>query len=66
MPVVSAFIDDLRRDLGREIVDEAIRCGLRDGTFHAKENGHEVGTPVVDDPERTVRLSDMFPFNDRP
>lgn len=65
MPTVAAFIDELREVLGREVVDQAIREGMRDGTFHAKENGAEVGRPVVDDSARAVRLCDMSPWNDR-
>lgn len=65
MPTVAGFIDDLREGLGRELVDQAIRSGIRDGTFYAAENGHEVGSPVRDEPDRTVRLCDMHPYNDR-
>lgn len=65
MPIVAAFIDSLREALGRDVVDKAMRDGLRNGTFHARENGHEVGCPVLDEPDRTVRLCDMSPFNDR-
>ena len=64
MPTVAAFIDELRAVLGVEAVDEAIRRGLRNRTFHAREAGFEVGVPVVDEPDRTVRLDQMFPFND--
>jgi hypothetical protein len=64
MPIVAAFIDQLREAFGREGIDQAIRSGMRDGTFHARENGHEVGAPVKDEPGRTVRLSDMSPYND--
>jgi hypothetical protein len=64
MPTVAAFIDELRAALGVDVVDEAIRRGLRNGTFYAREAGFEVGAPVVDEPDRTVRLDQMFPFND--
>jgi hypothetical protein len=66
MPVVDAFIDELREALGREDIDRAIVDGLREGTFHAAENGHEIGVRIVDSPERTVRLDQMSPWNDVP
>ena len=53
MPQVAAIIDALREAFGAEVVDAAIRRGMRGGQgFHATENGHEVGTPVY----RGVRL----------
>lgn len=44
MPLVSAFIDDMRAAFGAETVNAAIRAGL-DGqpTFWASENGRTVG-----------------------
>lgn len=48
MPIIDAFVDDLRATFGREAIDRAIVEGLQDGTFHARENGHELGRPVVD------------------
>ena len=47
MPQVAAIIDAFREAFGAEVVDAAIRRGIRGGQgFHAAENGHEVGTPV--------------------
>ncbi len=47
MPQVAAIIDAFREAFGAEVVDAAIRRGVRGGQgFHAIENGHEVGTPV--------------------
>lgn len=47
MPQVAAIIDAFREAFGVEVVDNAIRRGMRGGQgFHATENGHEVGTPV--------------------
>lgn len=43
MPKVAAWIDDLRAAFGAESIDQAIRQGLRDGTFRASENGHTIG-----------------------
>lgn len=47
MPQVAAIIDAFREAFGAEVVDAAIRRGMRGGQgFHATENEHEVGTPV--------------------
>ncbi|MGZ9027362.1 MAG: hypothetical protein ACXW2U_08830 [Telluria sp.] len=47
MPVVAAWIDDLRQAFGAEYIDKIIRDGVRGKpVFHATENGHTVGTPV--------------------
>ena len=47
MPQVAAIIDAFREAFGAEVVDAAIRRGMRgEQGFHATENGHEVGTPV--------------------
>jgi len=47
MPVVTAFVDQLRDAFGREYIDNIIRAGMRgQPVFHATENGHTVGTPV--------------------
>lgn len=47
MPQVAAIIDAFREAFGVEVVDAAIRRGMRGGQgFRATENGHEVGTPV--------------------
>lgn len=48
MPQVAAIIDAFRDAFGAEVVDAAIRRGIRGGQgFHATENGHEVGTPII-------------------
>lgn len=45
MPVVTAFIDDLREAFGKADIDAAIRAGMNgQPTFWAIENGIEVGT----------------------
>ena len=46
MPLVTAFIDELREVFGTEAINQSIRAGL-DGqeTFWARENGIEIGTP---------------------
>ena len=44
------------------IIDvQAVRAGL-DGqpTFHAKENGHEVGTPIPYDPAKASSLAALI------
>lgn len=64
MPVIDAFIDELRDVFGREAIDRAIVDGLRDRTFHAREGGMEIGAPV-DLGERAITLSECSPWNDR-
>jgi len=66
MPTVAAWIDELRAAFGKDAVDQAIRAGM-DGqpTFHARENGQEVGTPIPYDENKVVPMSDIHlgPFN---
>jgi hypothetical protein len=45
MPGVTAWIDSLRDAFGKDMVDQMIRKGLRDGTFWAVEKGLVVGRP---------------------
>lgn len=45
MPGVTAWIDGLRDAFGKEMVDQMIRTGLREGTFWAVEKGIVVGHP---------------------
>lgn len=53
MPQVAAIIDALREAFGAVEVNAALRRGMRGGQgFHATENGHEVGTPLI----RGVRI----------
>lgn len=60
MPWVTARIDELRAAFGADLIDPSIRAGI-DGqpTFHAIENGIEVGTPIPYDPARAVSLVDI-------
>lgn len=46
MPHMAAFIDEMRKALGKEHVDNMIRRGMRGepGCFYAEENGHQIGT----------------------
>lgn len=45
MPMVTAFIDDLREAFGKEMIDGQIRKGMAgEPVFYAEENGHVVGT----------------------
>lgn len=61
MPAVTAFIDDLRATFGTDTINAAIRAGMNgQPTFHAHENGIEVGARMVEDPARTVRLDKMI------
>jgi hypothetical protein len=45
MPGVTAWIDSLRDVFGKEMIDQMIRTGLRDGTFWGVEKGLVVGQP---------------------
>ena len=45
MPACAAMVDDLRAAFGVAEVDQWIRDGLRDGTFHAVEGNHQIGKP---------------------
>lgn len=50
MPNVTAFIDAMREAFGKEMIDRQIKRGMRgEPVFYAKENGHEVGTPMPPD-----------------
>ena len=47
MPVVAAWIDDLRKGFGAEYIDSIIKAAVHGApVFFASENGHTVGTPV--------------------
>jgi hypothetical protein len=58
MPIVSAWIDDLRLAFGKADVTQWVREGLDDGTFYATENGNEIGTPVAK-PANAISLAEM-------
>lgn len=46
MPGTAAFIDAMRDAFGADMINDQIRKGMRgEPTFYAKENGHELGTP---------------------
>ena len=57
MPVVSAWIDDLRLAFGKEGVTLWVRQGLQDGTFYATEGGHEIGRKP--EPANAVSAAEM-------
>ena len=47
MPTVAAIIDDLRAAFGADAINPSIKGGMAGvPTFYARENGHEVGTPL--------------------
>jgi hypothetical protein len=66
MPVVTAFIDDLRSTFGKDEIDGAIKAGIRNGTFSAREGGHEVGALVPMPDEDPITLDRMMPWCDVP
>jgi len=68
MPTVAGWIDNLRAAFGADMIDAAIRAGIAgQHTFHAREGGHEVGTPIPYDPGKAVKLSETVvgPMNPR-
>lgn len=45
MPLVTAFIDDLRAAFGADQINASIKAGINGaGTFYASENGREIGS----------------------
>lgn len=48
MPVIAAWIDELRSALGKDMIDKAVRDGLKNGGFWAIEQGFVIGTPPPD------------------
>lgn len=53
MPKVAAFVDEMREAFGVTQIDAAIRAGMRgEGSFWARENGHEVGSRPLERPVR--------------
>ena len=45
MPVITAFVDACRAELGRESVDPSIKAGMQGRPlFYASENGVSIGT----------------------
>jgi dienelactone hydrolase len=59
MPTVAGWIDNLRAAFGADMIDAAIRAGIAgQHTFHAREGGREVGTPIPYDPAKAVKLSE--------
>lgn len=48
MPTVAGWVDEMREAFGVDCVNRAIRNGMKGApTFHARENGHEIGTPLL-------------------
>ena len=54
MPVVAAFIDEMRKAFGVDVVNQQIKRGMTgEQTFFATENGHTVGTAMdAPDPDK--------------
>lgn len=60
MPTVAAIIDDLRAAFGADVINPSIKGGMAGvPTFYARENGHEVGTPLDLSGMKIVRGEDM-------
>ncbi len=51
MPFTASIIDDFRANWPEAGIEQAVRAGIAgQKTFHAIENGHEVGTPIPYNP----------------
>ena len=61
MPFTASIIDDFRANWPEAGVVQAVRAGL-DGqpTFHAKENGQEIGTPIPYDPDKASSVAALI------
>ena len=60
MPLTAAVIDEFRTAFGAEEINLSIKAGIEgQPTFHARENGQEVGTPLLYDPSKAISLADM-------
>jgi hypothetical protein len=61
MPFTASIIDDFRTNWPEAGIVQAVRAGI-DGqpTFHAKEAGHEVGTPIPCDPAKAVSVATLI------
>jgi hypothetical protein len=48
MPLVTAWVNDLREAFGRDLIDDLIAKATTEGlpTFYASENGYTVGVPL--------------------
>lgn len=59
MPLVAALIDEMREAFGAEEINAQIKLGMQGAqTFHASENGIEVGTRFAD-PVKYITLDKM-------
>ncbi len=58
MPFTASIIDDFRANWPEAGVVQAVRAGI-DGqpTFHAKENGQEIGTPIPYDSDKAISVA---------
>lgn len=60
MPQVAAWVDELRECFGRAEIDRQIAGGMAGRpTFHASENGMEIGTPIEWDAARAINAGQM-------
>ncbi len=66
MPTVATFIDQMRAAFGPDDINAAIRAGIAgQPTFHASENGMQVGTRAAGSDLVGIPLSEcqIGPFN---
>ena len=60
MPETAAFVDDMRAAFGADMVDSAIRAGMKgEGTFFASENGREVGSRAREIDGKSVNANEI-------
>ena len=61
MPFTTRIIDDFRTHWPEAGIVQSVRAGM-DGqpTFHAREAGHEVGTPIPYDQAKAVSVATMI------
>lgn len=66
MSYVTSIIDDFRNNWPEAGIVESVKAGMAgQPVFHARENGHEIGTALPCCAERSVSMADieLKPFN---
>ena len=61
MPLVTAFVDDMRAAFGKDVIDAQIRKAIVEGlpTFFASEGGRTVGVPLPALQGTVISAADM-------
>ena len=66
MPYTTSIIDDFRENYPEAGVVEVVKAGIAgQPAFHARENGHDIGTPLPCCDGKGVSMADidLRPFN---